>query len=100
MIRSIIIRDHKLNRFGPGYRALQAIAHGNVHGGYRWYLGMDDGELLCEPCVRENFREILDATRFNPEKSGWQSTSLINSGEIETPQFCAHCGKFIPRDGN
>lgn len=70
---------------------LRALARYQTHGGYVWAAVMDDGELLCVPCVRENYRQIFQATR-DRARDGWQCVGVANSGESE---HCAHCNKEI-----
>lgn len=43
-------------------QALRALVRYQTHGGYRWAAVMSDGELLCVPCTRENYRQIFRAT--------------------------------------
>lgn len=75
--------------------ALRALARGQVHGGYRWAMVADDGALVCEACVRDNYRQIFRDTRDNA-RSGWRCEGLANSGEHEGPaEHCAHCGRVI-----
>jgi hypothetical protein len=69
---------------------LRALARYKTHGGYVWAAVMNDGELVCTPCVRENYRQIFASTK-NSARDGWQCVGITNSGEWESPETCAHC---------
>lgn len=73
---------------------LRHLARGNVHGGYRWMAVMADGGLICERCVRKEYKLIYGATAY-PESarrnSQWECVGITNSGESETNEWCAHC---------
>lgn len=72
---------------------LRGIIRGNVHAGYRWMVVCADGELVCEPCAAENARQMLRATRAPGTNPQWECVGLANSGEAETNETCAHCGR-------
>lgn len=75
--------------------ALRILARGHVHGGYRWAMVADDGELICETCVRANYRQIFRDTR-DGARSGWRCVGITHSGEHEGPaELCAHCCREI-----
>jgi hypothetical protein len=80
-----------------GLEAVRTLARGRVHGGYRWALVMYDGELLCETCLRANYRQVFRATRAaSPHDYGWRAMGLMHSGEHEGfEERCAHCEKVI-----
>lgn len=78
---------------------LRALARYATHGGYVWAMVADDGELICVPCVRDNYRQIFRDTR-DGARSGWRYEGITHSGEHEGPaESCAHCGKVIFEDG-
>ena len=77
----------------PGLRALRTLARAQVHGGYRWMAVMDDGGCVCERCVRENYRQIYQATK-GKERSDWRVIGLTHSGEAESNEYCAHCNRL------
>lgn len=79
--------------------ALRALARYQTHGGYTWAMVADDSELLCVLCVRENYRQIYRATKKR-DKSGWQCIGITHSGESETLESCAHCGKTLWDSGD
>ena len=61
-------------------------------GGYVRALVMDDGEVLCPTCVRENLELILEATRDHL-RDGWEAVGSFHAGETDDHhQTCAHCG--------
>lgn len=75
---------------------LKAFARGKTHGGYIFAAVCNDGELLCESCVRSNYRLVLRATNFPTKAVGdWQVVGLTNSGESEEQENCVHCGKLL-----
>lgn len=74
---------------------LHAFANYKTHAGYVWAAVMTDGELLCEKCVKGNYRLILQSTK-DGSKNGWAfSGALTNSGESEETSNCAHCYKLL-----
>ena len=74
--------------------ALRALCRYETHGGYAWAGVMDDGELMCVPCLRDNYRQVFRETRDNGD-SGWAIQGYANSGESESTEYCAHCNKPI-----
>lgn len=79
---------------------LKQLRRGKVHGGYRWAMVARDGELVCESCVADNYRQIFRATiardchATNPD---WRCIDVTHSGEHEDsePAACVNCGKVI-----
>ena len=98
-----------------GLGALRTLARGHVHGGYRWALVMSDGELICEPCSRAEYRRLfrntLGVARCRMSSPGgnshgfdrdWVVEGLMNSGEQNydpaegaPAEHCAHCHRVI-----
>lgn len=79
---------------------LRALARGKVHGGYRWAMVAGDGEIICETCVRENYRQIYRATSPRSREwanTGWQCVGITHSGECEGEysECCANCNVVI-----
>lgn len=79
---------------------LRALARYKTHGGYVWAAVTADGELLCVPCVRENYRLVYGCTRTwacfgMHEDIQWECVGIANSGESEETEYCAHCNKII-----
>ncbi len=74
---------------------LRALARYKTHGGYVWAAVMEDGELVCVPCVRENYKTILRATTGKLQDRTWEYAGIANSGESETTEHCAHCHNVI-----
>lgn len=67
-----------------------------THGGYRWAAVMRDGALMCEHCVKDNYRQVYTATRdADGSNSDWQVIGLTDSGESEETEFCAQCNKLL-----
>ena len=78
-------------RKDPLYAA-RLVAKGWGHGGYSWFAVMNDGALLCAPCVRENWRQIVGDTRARAD-TGWCVQGYLNSGDLDEPETCAHCNR-------
>lgn len=75
--------------------SLRILARYETHSGYVWAMVADDGELICTPCVRANYRQVFRDTR-DGQRSGWRCEGITHSGEHEGPaESCAHCGKEI-----
>lgn len=74
--------------------ALGDLARGRYHPGYVWAAVCDDSALLCAACVRSNYALILRATR-DADRSGWQTTCVVNASESEELEECAHCGRVL-----
>ena len=75
--------------------SLRALCRYETHGGYAWAGVMSDGELLCVPCLRGNYREVFRATRDH-ETTGLALQGYACSDEHDGPaQHCAHCGEEI-----
>lgn len=77
---------------------LRAFARYKTHAGYSWAAIMADGELVCESCVRENYRAVFTSTKrpgAARTDEQWQCIGLTNSGEAETDEHCAHCHKLL-----
>ncbi len=62
-------------------------------GGYPVYTIMTDGALLCPQCARENYRQIVHATKTRA-RSDWQAAGADVYWEGE-PEPCGHCGKLL-----
>lgn len=77
-------------------RMLKAFARYQTHAGYRWALVMADGEVLCEKCTLENYRQIYRDTRdVMQHDKQWQAIGLTNDGESEETETCANCYKTL-----
>ena len=60
-------------------------------GGYPTFF-VADGQALCHDCVRDNFRDIVDAIKKH-SRNGWRVEShVINYGAY---LICDDCGAFI-----
>jgi hypothetical protein len=73
---------------------LRAFARYETHGGYAWAAVTSDGELLCEKCVRANYRQVFRETR-NANTSGWAIAGLTHSGETDDNETCSHCDREL-----
>lgn len=76
---------------------LRHLARGSVHGGYRWMAVMADGSMICEACTRKEYKLIYRATAYPhtaPDNAQWECVGITNSGESETNEYCAHCGRL------
>lgn len=74
--------------------ALRIIAKGKVHGAYCWAAVMSDGALLCETCVRKEYRQIFKVTRDHVD-DGWAVQGIANSSESDCTEVCANCTRTI-----
>lgn len=78
----------------PTIDHLHALCRYQTHGGYVWAAVMSDGELMCTPCVLDNYRQIFRATRDNAH-DGWAFSGLANSGESDATETCCQCNREI-----
>ena len=72
-------------------------------GGYELFGIADDGEVLCQECVRANFIQILTACKGD----GWflvamDSVASLDCGTLEEHEkwgtsvdYCAHCNRAL-----
>ena len=77
---------------------LRAFARYQTHAGYSWGAVMADGALMCERCVRENYRQVYSETKrgdSDATNTDWQCVGLTNSGEAEETEQCVHCGRTL-----
>ena len=74
--------------------SLRALCRYETHGGYVWAAIMYDGELMCVPCLRRNYRRIFRDTRTR-QSSDWALIGYANSGEAEATEWCANCNSVI-----
>jgi hypothetical protein len=83
----------------PELRALRALARYETHGGYVWAGITNDGGLLCDSCIRCNYRQVYRATR-DQDHSGWAIVAATHSGEWEddTSEICDQCGTDLNAD--
>ena len=75
--------------------ALRALCRYETHGGYVWAGVMQDGELMCVPCLRANYRQVFRATRDPRDQSGFALRGYTNSGESSQTEHCAHCNEAV-----
>ena len=64
-------------------------------GGYPIVLLMYDGEVLCNKCLKGNYRMILKRTR-DQDNDDWTAAGLMvleGTEEDYGPMECAHCGE-------
>jgi len=62
-------------------------------GGYPQYFVTHDGEALSFEAVRENYRDVLSATKYK-ENNGWRIVGIDVNWEDEN-LYCAHTGNRI-----
>lgn len=60
-------------------------------GGYPKLLVMADSGTLCAKCAREEFRQIVEATKSGDKHSGWCAAGVTIHWEGQ-PESCDHCG--------
>lgn len=73
---------------------LRALARHEGHSGYVWAAVMDDGELMCVTCVRNNYRRVFKCTRDHVF-DGFMCIGIANSGESEQMELCCNCNKTL-----
>lgn len=83
-----------MKQLSKALRLLRDLARYRTHGGYTWAAITDDGELLCVPCVRENYRQVFTATRDRTD-NGWRVLAISCNADSEESEFCAHCSRRI-----
>lgn len=75
--------------------ALRALCRYETHGGYVWAGVMSDGELMCVPCLRAEYRQVFRATR-DQDDSGFALQAYTDSGSDDADNpICCHCNKEI-----
>lgn len=81
--------------------ALRALCRYEMHGGYVWAGVMSDGELMCVPCLRAEYRQVFRATRAQDD-TGFALVAYADSGsddnEADSP-ICCNCNKEIWNNG-
>jgi len=63
-------------------------------GGYNVALVMTDGGLLCSACVKENYRLVMQDTRYDYGDTGWRAAAAMCM-DIDGPDYCDNCGKQL-----
>lgn len=71
-------------------------------GGYEMYAVCTDGELLCMPCIKDNWRDVSFDTAADPQGwGGWAVMGITHDGEMEPdegPVYCYHCNNPLGPD--
>lgn len=62
-------------------------------GAYPVALLMDDGDVICIKCGRDNYRSLSESLRMNL-RDGWRTEGCFINWEDENLS-CAHCGGRI-----
>ena len=76
-------------------RALDIIRNPFVWpGGYEKIAVMNDGEVLCKDCVKENMALIARAD----EGDEWHIARIDIAENCDGPLYCAICDKVIKED--
>ena len=60
-------------------------------GGYERFAVVDDGEILCWKCVRDNPDEV----HTDGEPDGWKVIALDHMANTDEQPQCAHCYRRI-----
>ena len=63
-------------------------------GGYEVIAVLHDGELLCSHCVRENWREVVDETKYDMADQ-WKVVCIVTSDWLENYERCVHCNRLL-----
>jgi hypothetical protein len=75
----------------------QALRNPVIYGGYTLAFWTGDGERLCSRCIRENFRQVLEAKAGYDPSPEWRVDWIDVHWEGPDDQ-CAHCGKDLPSE--
>jgi hypothetical protein len=70
-------------------------------GGYNLIALMDDGDTLCEWCVRDPFNPVTDRRTDNRATwrgDGWGVVAWVTTGDTEGFTACAHCNRVLVED--
>lgn len=82
------------NPFATGASELPDIV-----GGYDLFAVMDDGDVLCEPCVIDPNNPVRDQRKTNPHDGGYDGWGVIDfdfTGNCDADSVnCAHCSRVI-----
>ena len=62
-------------------------------GGYTKAIYLSDGERICPQCAKDNFREIVWATK-EADHSGWGMLGVDIHWEGD-PEYCVQCNKEL-----
>jgi len=65
-------------------------------GGYELRVVMSDGGVLCRQCVKDNWREIVQAT-LHGLRDGWEAAAVDVLWEGPAV-CCAQCGCELPTE--
>ena len=63
-------------------------------GGYEVIAVLHDGELLCSKCTRDNWREVVDETKYDGADQ-WKVVGIMTSDWMENYETCVHCGRML-----
>lgn len=62
-------------------------------GNYLLAAVTDDGDTLCERCVRDASNPVYPASWRDGAGDGWGVVGWTTSGETDGLEYCAHCGR-------
>ena len=62
-------------------------------GGYPLFSLLSDGEILCPPCAKQEYRQLVQATKDH-DNSGWRPVAADINWEDEDMQ-CCHCNGLL-----
>jgi hypothetical protein len=63
-------------------------------GGYEKIYITDDGAILCDPCVRKEFAQIIRAIKYG-YRDGWRVGGVDTVEEADERIVCDHCSEII-----
>lgn len=69
-------------------------------GGYNLIAVMDDGDVLCEWCVRDPFNPIEDRRKDHHAGgyTGWGLVGWSTTGDTDSYTVCANCNRVLVED--
>jgi hypothetical protein len=96
----LVIRQYQREKRNHPLFHARAIVRGWYHPGYIWAAVMDDGDVMCRVCVRDNWSLIVEAGRDPASNHGWRVVGVANASEDaaeaehagEPAPMCCHCG--------
>lgn len=77
---------------------LRTLCRYQTHSGYVWAAVMADGDMLCVPCLRANYRTVFRATvaaEVTRPDEEWRVIGHHNNGNSDQTEVCAHCHRVI-----
>lgn len=90
-----------LREIGTGLELRATIRAGQWAwpGGYEIFGIMSDGACLCMPCIKANYRLVLNSIRSKCD-DGWHVVAFECAANTDNFTACDHCARVIVDMGN